>query len=63
MDGTTGEPIWRLGGKNSSFTIPEEGEFNFQHDARFPEDNDKSVTVYNNGASNFAHPQVRLTRE
>lgn len=57
MSGKTGEIIWQLGGKNSSFKMPENGEFHFQHDARFPEDNDKTLTVYNNGASNFAKPQ------
>lgn len=31
----TGNIIWRLGGKNSSFTIGSGAEFSWQHDARF----------------------------
>lgn len=31
----TGEIMWRLGGKQSSFTIDPEAEFSWQHDARF----------------------------
>lgn len=31
----TGNIIWRLGGKQSSFTIESGGEFSWQHDARF----------------------------
>lgn len=31
----TGEFVWQLGGDHSDFTIPEEAQFSWQHDARF----------------------------
>jgi hypothetical protein len=35
INGTSGEIIWRLGGKNSSFTLGSGVDFGFQHHARF----------------------------
>ncbi|KAI6709498.1 hypothetical protein JHW43_007971 [Diplocarpon mali] len=35
IDGTTGDIIWRLGGKYSNFTFGPGAEFGLQHDARF----------------------------
>lgn len=35
IDRETGDVIWRLGGKNSDFTLGEGAEFRFQHDARW----------------------------
>lgn len=32
---TSGNIVWNLGGKNSSFTIDSDAEFSWQHDARF----------------------------
>jgi hypothetical protein len=38
IDGSTGEILWKLGGKNSTFTMGENTHFAFQHDARFRND-------------------------
>ncbi|KAA8913684.1 hypothetical protein TRICI_003142 [Trichomonascus ciferrii] len=35
VDGATGKPIWRLGGKNSDFQLGEGVDFCWQHDTRF----------------------------
>lgn len=35
IDKPTGNIVWQLGGKNSSFTIPAGADFSWQHDARF----------------------------
>ena len=35
INGTTGDLIWRLGGKHSNFTLGENVEFSFQHHARY----------------------------
>ncbi|KAJ9126351.1 hypothetical protein QFC24_002085 [Naganishia onofrii] len=51
IDGTNGQIIWRLGGKNSSFT-GEGSEFYFQHDARFHA-NDTQVSIFDNGATSW----------
>ena len=40
----TGRIIWTLGGKHSSFTIPSQGEFKWQHDARLQ--NGSTVTLF-----------------
>lgn len=35
LDRTNGEVLWRLGGKKSDFTVAEDAEFSWQHDARW----------------------------
>jgi EmrB/QacA subfamily drug resistance transporter len=40
----TGRIIWTLGGKDSSFTIPSQGEFKWQHDAQLQ--NGSTVTLF-----------------
>jgi hypothetical protein len=45
---TTGEVIWRLGGKKSDFTIDEKAKFAWQHD--FRQRRDGSYSVFDNGA-------------
>jgi len=35
VSGTDGSVIWQLGGNNSTFHIPDDAQFGFQHDARF----------------------------
>lgn len=42
---TTGDIVWRLGGKQSSFTILSGAEFSWQHDARFLSGTSTSSTV------------------
>ncbi|KAJ9118209.1 hypothetical protein QFC22_004115 [Naganishia vaughanmartiniae] len=51
IDGTNGAIMWKLGGKNSSFT-GEGSEFYFQHDARFHA-NDTQVSIFDNGATSW----------
>lgn len=38
IDRETGRVLWRLGGKNSDFTLGDGAEFKYQHDARFRPD-------------------------
>lgn len=46
IDRRTGELIWRLGGRQSDFEVPEELEFGWQHDLRRQPDG--SYTMYDN---------------
>lgn len=39
LDGSSGDILWRLGGKNSSFTIGEGADFQWQHDCRWRSNN------------------------
>jgi hypothetical protein len=54
INGTTGEIIWQLSGKSSSFKMGEGVEFAFQHHARFQgrsEDGSKEIiSIYDNSA-------------
>jgi len=52
IDRSTGEVLWRLGGKRSDFEMGVGTETAFQHDARRQEDG--TITIFDNGA----HPQV-----
>ena len=45
----TGKVIWTLGGKHSSFTMGPGTSFAFQHDVRIRADNDRIVTLFDNG--------------
>jgi hypothetical protein len=47
VDPSSGAIIWRLGGKNSDFTVPDEAGFAWQHDARLHGGN--TLTVFDNG--------------
>lgn len=52
IDGTTGDVVWQLGGKNNSFTDLSDGEatnFSWQHHARLL-DNGTLITIFDNGA-------------
>ncbi|GHF54320.1 hypothetical protein FHX82_006850 [Amycolatopsis bartoniae] len=53
---STGEVIWRLGGKSSSFSVPEDAVFGFQHHADF--ENPHTIRLFDNGSSEYAtlHP-------
>lgn len=48
VNGTTGEIIWRMGGNHSDFTIGEGANFEYQHHARFRDNN--TLTIFDNGA-------------
>jgi hypothetical protein len=53
----TGQIIWTLGGKHSSFKMGSGTITAFQHDAR--QQPDGSITFFDNGASPKVHPQSR----
>lgn len=57
INGRTGEIIWQLGGKDSDFTIPDEAQFAFQHDARFRgRDGDlETISLFDNSAKVDGH--------
>jgi Arylsulfotransferase (ASST) len=46
---STGQVLWRLGGKRSDFTIVPGAEFSFQHDARRHADG--TITIFDNNAA------------
>ena len=52
----TGNIIWHLGGKRSSFTIESGAEFSWQHDARFLPDNLISLFDDNSDGSSTPEP-------
>lgn len=51
VDHSTGDVVWKLGGKNSTFTLLPEGEqwFCYQHDVREPVQD--QVTIFDDGGS------------
>ncbi len=46
---TTGEILWRLGGKSSDFPVPAGAQFGWQHHATF--EGDHTVRIFDNGSS------------
>jgi hypothetical protein len=56
INGTDGSLIWSLGGKNSSFTM--DYEFNFQHHARYRTENGSITTIslYDDGSDDDPPP-------
>jgi Arylsulfotransferase (ASST) len=54
---STGEVIWRLGGKHSSFALQPGSRPAWQHDAR--QQPDGAITFFDNGATPRIHPQSR----
>ena len=53
----TGQIMWRLGGKRSSFKMGRGTQFAYQHDARRQPDG--TITLFDNGASPKVHPESR----
>lgn len=49
---TTGEVLWRLGGKSSDFQVDNDAQFSWQHDARYVPDG--NITLFDDGAAEFA---------
>jgi hypothetical protein len=49
LDRSSGEIIWRLGGKRSTFAIEPTATFGWQHDAR--RQLDGTITIFDNGAT------------
>ncbi|WVQ98406.1 hypothetical protein IAU59_005529 [Kwoniella sp. CBS 9459] len=48
----TGDILWTLGGKNSTFTLGDGCEFSWQHDARW-RDNYTRISVFDNAATSW----------
>ncbi|KAL5380056.1 hypothetical protein DPSP01_008093 [Paraphaeosphaeria sporulosa] len=46
---SSGDIIWRLGGKQSDFDVADEAVFAFQHDARWVDGNQTRMTIFDNG--------------
>ncbi|KIY67702.1 hypothetical protein CYLTODRAFT_352646 [Cylindrobasidium torrendii FP15055 ss-10] len=50
VDGSSGEILWRLGGKNSTFTLGEGTNFEWQHDARVNETTGH-ISIFDNASN------------
>jgi arylsulfotransferase ASST len=50
VDHQTGQVVWTLGGKNSSYKLAPGVQFAFQHDVRLHIDSDPTVTMFDDGA-------------
>jgi hypothetical protein len=50
IDRHTGQILWRLGGKRSSFKMAPGTRFAFQHDVRIRGSNDSVITLFDDGA-------------
>jgi hypothetical protein len=57
----SGEVMWRLGGKRSSFKMGPGTGTAWQHDVRWQPDH--TLTIFDNGATPEAHAQSRVIRE
>ncbi|KAI2464731.1 ASST-domain-containing protein [Annulohypoxylon bovei var. microspora] len=57
INGTDGSIIWKLDGKDSSFKVPKEAKFCFQHHARFisQKDDVEIISLYDNSAHGTEH--------
>ncbi|OTB10073.1 hypothetical protein K445DRAFT_323380 [Daldinia sp. EC12] len=57
INGTDGNIIWKLNGKDSSFKVPKDAEFCFQHHARFISQHDdvEIISLYDNSAHGTEH--------
>lgn len=51
IDHTSGDITWRLGGKNSSFTMGDNTDFSWQHDNRWRSDD--TISLFDNAASDW----------
>ena len=61
IDHNTGQILWRLGGKRSSFKMGAGTGTAYQHDMRWQPDG--TITVFDDGAVPKAHAQSRAIRE
>lgn len=56
----TGRVVWTLGGRRSSFKLSPGAQFAFQHDVRARAGNDRTITIFDDGAGPpVAHEQSR----
>jgi Arylsulfotransferase (ASST) len=49
VDHESGQVVWTLGGKNSSYRLGSGVQFAFQHDVRLHTDTDPTVTIFDDG--------------
>jgi Arylsulfotransferase (ASST) len=61
IDHVSGNVMWRLGGKRSSFKMGPGTGTAYQHDVRWQPDH--TLTIFDNGAVPKAHSQSRIIRE
>ncbi len=61
VNAKTGQVVWTLGGKHSSFTMGPGTKTAFQHDARRQPNGE--ITFFDNGANPAVHPQSRAIEE
>ncbi|KAJ3754730.1 ASST-domain-containing protein [Lentinula raphanica] len=63
LDGTNGDILWKMGGKDSSFTMGSGTNFSWQHHARWVEKNDSyaTMTLFDN-AGEFGQQQEQMSR-
>jgi hypothetical protein len=61
INGTDGSIIWKLSGKASSFKVPKDTEFCFQHHARFLDQYEdiEIISLYDNSAHGSEHGEGR----
>jgi hypothetical protein len=57
IDARSGQIVWQLGGKRSSFALPPGAAAAWQHDAR--QLRDGAITIFDNGAAPRVHHQSR----
>jgi hypothetical protein len=61
IDRSSGEVIWRLGGKRSDFSMGPGARFSFQHDARrLP---DGTISIFDNGKTVFRNGLAKAVEE
>jgi len=60
IDGTTGDVVWTLGGKQSTFAMGAGTPFYWQHDARLEPDG--TISIFDDGASPKREKQSRAIR-
>ncbi|RMZ78874.1 hypothetical protein DV738_g3569, partial [Chaetothyriales sp. CBS 135597] len=55
ISGSNGSVIWRLGGKRSDFSFPDNQMFSFQHDARWREENATTtiISLFDNASNGY----------
>lgn len=60
VDRTSGEVMWRLGGRKSDFEMGQGTDFSWQHDAKRREDG--AITLFDNAANYFGDPTYDHSR-
>jgi len=58
VDHRTGQVVWTLGGKNSSYKLGDGASFAFQHDVSFHTQSDPTVTLFDDGGGGVGGARV-----